>query len=408
MFDSISMLTNTDENHKDEILKLIEDSDEIIFAVGFLKDSGLNNIQKPLNEFLKKENSKSRFYIGTGFGETSPKALLGLHKLIKKKPEHNLIICTPNAGIFHPKIYFFRKENRITIIIGSANLTESGLKVNDEVSTKIESTIKSKYSNQILNYFDNLSKQYEVENIEELLIQYKKDLKEHDSTYYYKPKFRFRPKGKRNEGLEIDLLRLKEYYKYYVESDDFIEPQIREIKYEQAKLNLNKIVSLENPTKEEFHNLFGPLVGHSGYQKLWHSGSIHRKTHKTLDYIPAFQEIVNIAKGNIDSQVNIAFDRVMGFLKFKKKGKEISGIGLNIIAEILMTFDPNKFANINDNPIASLELLGKEFKSIKSFKGIDYKEYVELLREIKEELGMATFLEVDSFFNYVYWNLTEE
>jgi len=408
MTDTVSILTNTDESHKEEILKLIKDSDEIIFAVGFLKDSGFNNIQESLKEFLKKKNSKSRFYIGTGFGETSPKALLGLYNVIKRKSKHSLVICTPIAGIFHPKIYYFRKGNKTIIITGSSNLTESGMKINDEVSTKLESTIESKYSKQILKYFNDLSKQYFVEDIEELITQYKEDLKEHNSSYYYKPKFRFRPKRNRIKDIGIDLPRLKEYYKYYIESDEFIEPIIRENKYEQAKSNLDTISSFENLTKEEFHNLFGPLVGHSGYQKLWHSGSIHRKTHKTLDYIPAFREIVRIAKENIDSQVNVVFDKVMDFLKLKKNGKEISGIGLNIIAEILMTYNPKKFANINDNPIASLELLGKEFKSIQSFKGNDYEEYVELLDAIKEELGMNTFLEVDSFFNYVYWNLIEE
>ena len=104
----------------------------------------------------------------------------------------------------------------------------------------------------------------------------------------------------------------------------------------------------------------------------------------------------------------MVFDIVIEFLKSKKKKKEISGIGLNIIAETLMTYNPRKFANINDNPIASLELLGKKFKPIQSFKGFDYEEYVELLNSIKIELGMKTFLEVDSFFNYVYWNLIEE
>ncbi|MDD2387913.1 MAG: phospholipase D-like domain-containing protein [Bacteroidales bacterium] len=406
MPDTITLLTNTGESHIDEILRLIEKSEEIIFAVGFLKDSGLNNIQNSIKDFTDNAGAKSRYYIGTGFGETSPKALLELHKIIKKKPGHQLVLCTPKAGIFHPKVYYFRSGNKTTIITGSSNLTESGMRVNDEVSIKLESTIDSEYSKRILNYFDDLTDQYFVENLKELITQYKEDLDNHNSNYYHKPKFRFRPN--RKNDLDIDLPRLKEYYKYYIESDKFIEPQYRERKYEQAKSNLDRISSFDKLTKEEFHNLFGPLVGHSGYQKLWHSGSIHRKTHKTLDYIPAFREIVRIAKSNIDKEINVVFDIVIEFLKSKKKKKEISGIGLNIIAEILMTYNPRKFANINDNPIASLELLGKKFKPIQSFKGFDYEEYVELLNSIKIELGMKTFLEVDSFFNYVYWNLIEE
>ena len=55
-----------------------------------------------------------------------------------------------------------------------------------------------------------------------------------------------------------------------------------------------------------------------------------------------------------------------------------------------------------------LALVGKEFPYISSFKGEDYAEYVGLIAKIPNELNMSTFLEIDSFFNYVYWNLTEE
>ena len=406
MSDPVSIITNSTGSHIEEILQLIEGADEIQFAVGFLKESGFRNIEAALRLFLNRKETESRFYIGTGFGETDPDSLMKLYKLLKGSARHKLVVCTPDAGIFHPKLYYFRNGERTTIITGSSNLTESGLRINDEVSVKIKSAVNSKYSQDLKAYFNDVFNQYYIEDVKSLIKQYKKDLKEFNSNHYYKPKFRFRPRQEKD--IDIDLPRLREYYKYYTESDGFIEPINREKKYIKAKGNLSQISSDKQLSRIEFHDLFGPLVGHSGYSKLWHSGSIHRKTHKTLDYIPAFREIVRITEENLESPVEVAFDNIMNSLKLKKKRKEISGIGVNIVAEMLMTYSPEKFANINDNPLTSLDLLGKEFKSLGSFRGRDYKEYVDLLSMIKGELGMRTFLEIDSFFNYVYWNLVEE
>ena len=71
-------------------------------------------------------------------------------------------------------------------------------------------------------------------------------------------------------------------------------------------------------------------------------------------------------------------------------------------------FSFEKFANLNKNPVTVLSIIGKELKTPSAFNGIDYKEYTTLLFQIRQELNMKSFLEIDSFFNYVYWNLKEE
>ena len=203
--------------------------------------------------------------------------------------------------------------------------------------------------------------------------------------------------------------RLKRYYEDYLKSNEFIEPKDREAEYEEAKQNLDSLASIKPLTDLQFHKLFGPLVGHKEYKpKLWHSGSIHRTTYKTLDYPDAFREIVRLAKLNISNHVGASYCNVISRLNQMRKAKEISGIGENIVTEILLSYNPQKFANLNDNPLAVLSLVGKKFPYISSFKGEDYAEYVELLSKIKDELGMKTLLEIDSFFNFVYWNLMEE
>ncbi|TDD77198.1 restriction endonuclease PLD domain-containing protein [Flavobacterium caseinilyticum] len=401
------IITNHNESHKENLLTLFNEADEIIFASGFLKNSGLNNIKDVLKDFCKDKRKKSTFYIGIGFGETDPKTLESLNNIIKSKANHQLILCTPDAGIFHSKIYVFRKNRNITIVIGSANLTEAGWLTNDEVSTISETTIDSLDYKQLLKYFSRLHKSYYTDDISELILKYKFQLEQFKDKYSQKPTFRFRRKKSTIAG--IDMLRLKNYYENYLESTEFVEPSEREEQYTQAQENLDILGSNINLNDTEFRNLFGPLMGHSGFRKLWHSGSIHRGTHKTLNhYANNFRVLVREIKNNINQPIEKAFSDSMTFLNNMRRNNEMSGIGENIIAEILMTYNSEKFANLNKNPVTVLSIIGKELKTPSAFNGIDYKEYTTLLFQIRQELNMKSFLEIDSFFNYVYWNLKEE
>lgn len=401
------IITNDNESHKENLLRLFNEADEIIFASGFLKNSGLNNIKEVLIEFCKDKRKKSTFYIGIGFGETDPKTLESLNNIIKSKVNHQLILCTPDAGIFHSKIYVFRKSRNITIVIGSANLTEAGWLTNDEVSTITETTIDSIDYQQLLKYFSRLHKSYYTHQVSELILKYKLQLEQFRDKNSQKPTFRFRRKETTIDG--IDMPRLKNYYENYLKSKEFIEPLEREEQYIKAKEHLDILGSNINLNVTEFHNLFGPLMGHSGFIKLWHSGSIHRGTHKTLNhYANNFRVLIREIKNNSNQPIKEAFSDSMTFLNNMRRNNEMSGIGENIIAEILMTYNSEKFPNLNKNPVTVLSIIGKKLKIPSAFSGIDYEEYTTLLFRIRQELNMKSFLEIDSFFNYVYWNLKEE
>lgn len=407
MTTSVSFISNTGETHKEFLLNLFEKADKVIFAVGFLKPSGLNNIRDELKSFCADKTKSSAFYIGTGLGETDPVALQSLYNIIKSKSNHHLVICTPDAGIFHPKIYSFISGRKATIVTGSSNLTHHGWTVNDEVSMVFETTLNSPEYLQLDKYLKQLHRSYFTENVEALINRYKKERDAHNSKFGKGPAFRFRRRKTTITG--VDMPRLKAYFKAYQNSDYFIEPTDREAQYERAKENLEVLASSKRLNESQFHQLFGQLVGHKDYKpKLWHSGSIHRTTYKTLNYPGAFREIVRAVKGNISKPVGTAYETVIARLNQMRKAKEISGVGENIVTEIFLSFNPKKFANLNVNPITVLELVDKKFPNISSFKGEDYLEYVEILNRIKNELGMLSFLEIDSFFNYVYWNLTEE
>lgn len=405
MATSISFISNSGETHKEFLLNCFKQVDEVVFAVGFLKQSGLNKIKEFLKEFCSDISKKSSFYIGTGMGETDPDTLLNLFNIIKSNPNHQLVLCTPDAGIFHPKIYVFITGKKVTIVTGSSNLTQHGWEVNDEVSMVAETTIHSTEYLHLEKYFQQLHKKYFTPNIEALIHRYKKEKEEYVKKSRKNPVFRFR--RKRTSIFGIDMPQLKKYYEIYTNSDEYIEPKDREIQYKKARQNLDELAAKKQLTATQFHKLFGPLVGHKDYKpKLWHSGSIHRTTYKTLDYPDSFRDIIRAVKINLSKPVNQAYDNVIELLSKMKAEKAISGVGANIVTEIFLSYNSTKFANLNDNPIAVLSFVGKDYP-MSYFKGDDYAGYVDLLLKIRDELNMDTFLEIDSFFNYVYWNLIE-
>ncbi|MGV3686236.1 MAG: hypothetical protein ACO1NS_11455 [Daejeonella sp.] len=87
--------------------------------------------------------------------------------------------------------------------------------------------------------------------------------------------------------------------------------------------------------------------------------------------------------------------------------KNIKGSGVNTMTEIMMTYNFSDFANLNSNPITVLKQEGgvKLKTSRDSFNGVEYEEYCELVKEIREHFHLKSMLEADSFFNDIYWIL---
>jgi hypothetical protein len=118
-------------------------------------------------------------------------------------------------------------------------------------------------------------------------------------------------------------------------------------------------------------------------------------------YYNEFRDLVRYIRESKTSSATVVFK------KAKEKVKKIEGAAVNYIAEIMMTYNPNEFANMNRNPITVLRKEGgvnlKSHSS--SFTEVNYAEYCDLVREISEKLGLKNMLEADSFFNEIYWDI---
>ncbi|GGC79500.1 hypothetical protein GCM10011508_03690 [Flavobacterium lutivivi] len=125
---------------------------------GFVAFASIAGVKKLVPSILSSiQNYKNlTFYIGVDDNGTSKEAL---QLLIDNKIE-TYIFNTKSALIFHPKIYLFQGKTWTRIIIGSTNLTNSGLFVNVEGAIQLDFRTSdnqgNKITTQIKNYFSRL------------------------------------------------------------------------------------------------------------------------------------------------------------------------------------------------------------------------------------------------------------
>ena len=102
-----------------------------------------------MNEVLKKAELKNcTFIVGIDQKGTSKEALEAL--LLMDYADVS-IIHTTTSIIFHPKIYIFEGKEQCRVIVGSSNLTSSGLFLNLEASLMLEFDSSNETGSQLLS-----------------------------------------------------------------------------------------------------------------------------------------------------------------------------------------------------------------------------------------------------------------
>lgn len=132
-----------------------DEFNEFICFSAFVSSSGVNNLKDVLVDFISRGNSVS-LYVGVDLHGTSKEAL----EMLIAENIPTTIVYSPNSIVYHPKIYLFRGVNSHFIVVGSSNLTGSGLFQNIEASLCISflSTDNQgiELEQAILNFFDSL------------------------------------------------------------------------------------------------------------------------------------------------------------------------------------------------------------------------------------------------------------
>lgn len=132
---------------RDKLKQLQREADDVFFALAFVRQSGLNILIHDISE-LRRRNGKLHVLFANDFGATEPDAIVSLQEVGAEMRFFS------SHQSFHPKAYIFKKANDGHVIIGSSNLSASGL------STGVEWSISAS-SNEIdfgrvLNEFNAL------------------------------------------------------------------------------------------------------------------------------------------------------------------------------------------------------------------------------------------------------------
>jgi HKD family nuclease len=137
----------TDESAGNHICSLINNEvfTDMNFFVAFMRSKGLREM-KPFIKKANREGRKLTVYVGIDEKITSKEALEMLLDL-----DVDAYIYNSKRFIFHPKVYLFQGQLRNRIIVGSSNLTKTGLFFNVESSVLLDFTSEDKSGMKVLN-----------------------------------------------------------------------------------------------------------------------------------------------------------------------------------------------------------------------------------------------------------------
>lgn len=130
------------------ILEELKRCDRFTFSVAFVSPGAIAQLKQHLLEF----EGEGRIITSDFLGFNQPSAFAELLKL----SEHTNIEVRRHCGEgFHPKGYIFERENTVTAMVGSSNLTSSALSRNHEWNLKVSATTESDLAGQLRDLLDD-------------------------------------------------------------------------------------------------------------------------------------------------------------------------------------------------------------------------------------------------------------
>lgn len=390
----MGMITNeTRKNHLDAIKGLMNKSKKILIAVAFLKRSGLVLLKANLETALKKE-AIVKIFCGLNFYFTDPDALREILKLFKKYQGGKLYLYESNKVTFHPKLYCFISQKTVSILIGSVNFTQGGFQNNIELSTLEKTTIESEVYNEVNSFFKAIEKSSNTVEANELNIsQYKR---KYDVMREKRKKANKEAEKEIKAVKELSISTIKKHLaRYNKDKEAQSDYKERLSNYKKARKILDEMCDKSITSKKEFMSYYESLIDKNG---LWHSDGLYRHKNMVAPNYKTFIKMVREIRGDILKSPKDVFE--IG-LKYVKK---VKGLGVNVLTEVMNTYDSNKFAPLNKNPVTSLKFCGSsKFPAPNTFKTDTYEIYNSLISEFMKICGFKSMGRADHFLNYLYW-----
>jgi len=140
------------------------------------------------------------------------------------------------------------------------------------------------------------------------------------------------------------------------------------------------------------------------YERLiqcFHSGGLHRGKNIIAKNPLEFQSALKDLLKSKPESAQDAYKVLQGHFR------EIPRAGINVLTEILHAIDRQKFVVMNQNAVSGLRLANytkyPEKPSKTSVNAAMYADFCRDAAEVRDQLGLSDFTELDALFNYAYW-----
>lgn len=149
----VSFIDNDTTHLRDAIEEAASDADGARVAVAFAKGSGL--AATPALTRLVERGAEVRLLAGTDFQLTDLEAV---ERFDRPPSAARLYVHSEGeeSRTFHPKVYAFRRKDRVTAIVGSSNLTGGGFGKNIEGNVVLHGSAHDSVIASILSFHDRM------------------------------------------------------------------------------------------------------------------------------------------------------------------------------------------------------------------------------------------------------------
>jgi HKD family nuclease len=138
----------------DELLICLNDMrwEKFQALIAFAKRSGVKHLKRALTNFSSRGDVE--IIVGIDLGGTSIEGLSMLMDSLENRGD--IYIChNRNRSTFHPKLYVFRNERELKLIVGSSNITEGGLYTNYEFAVIVDLRLDNQDDLALVQEIDN-------------------------------------------------------------------------------------------------------------------------------------------------------------------------------------------------------------------------------------------------------------
>ena len=128
--------------HVDQVDDVDPFWDTLDIAVAWVRASGMAYLSDRLANFLRHGGQLS-VVVGIDIQNTTREGLQALLDLEQYGRCETFVYHNEAGSIFHPKLYLFRNEEEARLIVGSNNITQSGLYVNVEAGLQVDTDVNA-------------------------------------------------------------------------------------------------------------------------------------------------------------------------------------------------------------------------------------------------------------------------